>query len=157
MLGLNTCITNYPKLYLLVFTNRGKCYWVNYWAEHGYNYIVDAKNICVDKFYEYCDPDPPPYGIPTMPCASLYLAKIFAEKSKDYFWNAYLTCNCTSAQNGLYYANKALDHLDNALDAIIEENCSSNPPWKYCILGAIQMFNSAVNSAQGCINQACGY
>jgi hypothetical protein len=134
----------------------GACYWVNYWAEHGYNYILDAKSICESQFYTYCDPPVSPWGIPIMPCASLALAKIYGEKSMNDFWTAYSTCDCTIAQRGLTYAQRTLLHLNRALTSITEQNCSANPPWKYYILQAISMFNNTVNSAQGCIDAACG-
>lgn len=146
-----------PALVLGTFESVcGPCYWVNYWAAHGLNYILDAKSICKSQFYSYCNPGVPPWGIPIMPCVSLYLAEDDARISVNDFWTAYTTCDCTIAQHGLTYAQKTLVHLNIALTSIIEQNCSANPPWKYHILGAINMFNNAVNSAQGCIDAACG-
>jgi hypothetical protein len=134
----------------------GACYWVNYYADHGYSYIVDAKSICESQFYSYCDPPDPPVGIPVMPCASLALAEIYGENSKDDFWTAYSTCDCTIAQRALTYAQRTLDKLNNALTSISEQNCTGTPPWQYYILQAISMFNNVINSAQNCIDEACG-
>lgn len=111
--------------------------------------LSSALGIYAVQRYNYCD-------FPFTDKVYIYLG--MASSNATNAWNAANTaknsCDCTSAQQALSYANAALGHLNTAISNTATY-CEPDSPWINHMYVARNWLTQAITALPACVSEAC--
>jgi len=134
----------------------GDCYWPNYMIYKALTYIEQAIST-YNSSSHYCEEYPPP--APGMPpydyvITSMEMARSKLDTAESQSWDAYQSCNCTSATNARANLQTALTFIGYAISESLN-HCDPNPPWMSSLYSAQTWANGAVSGMDDCYDEAC--